>query len=132
MEKRLKRPFEPPSQGSLEFSFQYENSIPGIQHRASSIAVNALKVRLEVCGAIRAARVATVTRTLWTGCLQEIVTSATSDQDRINWLRLLLKDQYLTTDQGQDILDHLADAGLIGTGAMQKTEIFIACVPPSA
>lgn len=57
---------------------------------------------------------------------QEIVTSATSDQDRINWLRLLLKDQYLTTDQGQDILDHLADAGLIGTGAMQKTEIFIA------
>ena len=57
---------------------------------------------------------------------QDIITSATSDQDRINWFRLLLKDQYLSTDQGQDILDHLAEAGLIGTGAMQKTDIFVA------
>ena len=45
MDKRLKRPFEPPQQGHFEFAFQYENSIPGLHQRATSGAVAALKVR---------------------------------------------------------------------------------------
>ncbi len=88
-----------PLEGELELVFDYKERIPT---QALKMTDHALFV------------------------LQIIIVTARSEEDRRNWLRLLVRDVFCTTEQAQGIINHFLEKQVIGIGGLKKVDIIVA------
>ena len=58
--------------------------------------------------------------------LQIIIVTAKSEQDKRNWLKLLVRDIYCTTQQAQSIINHFIEKQVIGLGGLKTVDIITA------